>query len=180
MASPTSIGGALLALILVTGAAVASMLVTYPVPATQSFSLRGAPVVWAAGPDSTGNGFVASWSLSSNATYYTITLKPVPEANVTWSNLTTLTNADTQAWNVVVSGSSVSAYPKIVGFRMEFYNYAGGALVGAMNLTAASPSVNLGSLAAGANYYVKSYIQLATGTSASDLPASIQISLTLS
>ena len=172
--------GTVVALTLVASAAVASVLVSYPVPSSESLSLKAPPLVWSAGPDSGGNGFAASWALSSNATYYTVTLRPVPEANVTWGNLTTLTNSDSQAWNVLVTGGSVSAYPKIVGFRMEFYAYGTNALVGAMNLTAASPSASLGSMAAGASYYAKSYVQLATGTSASDLPASVQISLSLS
>lgn len=172
--------GLVVALALIATAAVASVVITYPVPSSESMTLKAPPVVWSAGPDSSGNAFVASWSLSSNATYYSIILHPVPEANVTWTNITTLSNQDSAAWTVTVSGTSVSANTKIVAFRLEFYNYGTNALVGAMNLTAASPSVNLGSMAAGANYYVKSYVQLDTGTSASDLPSSVSISLSLS
>ncbi|GEM_PF-2610275 len=171
--------GLVVAIALIASAAVASVVITYPTPSTATLSLKPPPVVWSAGPDSSGNGFVASWTLSSNATFYTVTLKPVPEANVTWSNLTSLTNQDSSAWSVTVSGTSVSSFSKIISFRLEFYAYGSNSLVGAMNLTAGSPSVSLGSLAAGSSVYVKSYVQLATGTSASDLPASVDVSLSL-
>ena len=177
--APGPVVGTAVAITLVTTAAVAAMVISYPTPAAANLTLKAPPVVWSAGPDSSGNVFVASWTLSSNATYYTVTMKPVPEANVTWGNITSISNQDTQAWNVAVSATSVSGYSKIQSFRLEFYNYGTNALVGAMNLTAGSPSVDLGSMAAGANYYVKSNIQLATGTSASDLPAAVQISLSL-
>lgn len=172
-------GTLVVAVAIIASAAVASVVISYPTPSDTALSLKAPPVVWSAGPDSSGNGFVASWTLSSNQTYYSVTLKPVPEANVTWGNLTTLKNQDTAAWNVVVSGTSVAANTKIVGFRLEFYAYGTDALLGAMNLTAGSPSVNLGSLSAGSSCYVKAYIQLATNTAASDLPASVAISLTL-
>ncbi|MEA3199900.1 MAG: hypothetical protein QOE90_1328 [Thermoplasmata archaeon] len=168
------------AIALVAAAAVASMVVSYPTPAAATLSLRTPPVVWSAGPDSSATGFASSWSLSSNATYFTLTLKPIPEANVTWGNLTSLTNQDTAAWTVTVSGTSVASYSKIVTIRLEFYAYGTNSLVGAMNLTAGSPSVSLGSLAAGSSVYAKMYVQLATGTSASDLPASVDITLGLS
>lgn len=168
------------AVALVASAAVASIVITYPSPATASFSIKPPPVVWSAGPDSSGNGFVSSWSLSANATYFALTLKPVPEANVTWGNLTSITNQDTSAWSVTVSASSLSAFPKVITMRLEFYAYGTNSLVGAMNLTAASPSVSLGSLAAGSSVYTKTYVQLDTGTSTSDLPSNIQVSLAIS
>jgi hypothetical protein len=173
-------GSLALAVTLLASAAVASVVISYTTPSTVSLTVKPPPVAWAAGPDSSGNTLVSSWTLSSNATYYSLTVKPVPEANVTWGNLTTLSNVDSQAWSVTVTASSLSAYPKVVGARMEFYAYGTNALVGAMNLTAASPSVSLGSLAAGASVYEKAYIQLATGTGASDLPSSIQVSLSIS
>ena len=178
--APGPLLGTAVAISLVTTAAVAAMVISYPTPASASLTLKAPPVVWSAGPDSSGNTFVASWSLSSNATFYTVTLKPVPEANVTWGNITSISNQDTVAWNVVVSGTSVSSNAKIITFRLEFYNYGTNAIIGAMNLTAASPSVNLGSMAAGSNYYVKSYIELATNTAQSDIPSTVQISLALS
>jgi len=172
-------GGIVVAVALVASAAVASVVISYPTPSTASLTLKAPPVVWSAGPDSSGNGFVASWALSANQTYYTVTLKPVPEANVTWGNLTTLKNQDSAAWTVQVGGTSVAAYSKIITFRLEFYAYGTDAFVGAMNLTAGSPSVSLGSMSAGASYYAKASIQLATDTSTSDLPSSVQISLAL-
>lgn len=171
------IGGSLL----VSSAAVAAVVLTYNTGSTTALSLKAPPVSWVAGPDSSGNAFVASWALSSNATYYSITLKPVPEANVTWQNLTTLQNADSVAYSAVtITGSSVSAYSKILAFRLEFFDYAAPSTVaGALDLRAASPSLELGSLAAGQKYFVKAYIKLDTGAGAQDLPASVSVSLSV-
>jgi hypothetical protein len=157
----------------------AAVTVTYNTSSSQGFSIKPPPVVWSAGPDSSGNAFITGFSLSGNKTYYSVTLKPVPEANVTWGNLTTLENQDTTAYTVTVTGDSVSGSSKILDFRMEFRSYGTDALVGALNLRDASPSVNLGSLAAGAKLYTKVYLKLDTGTASSDLPSSVGVSLTI-
>lgn len=166
------------ALMLVGGAAVAAVTVTYTTPSTQNLILKDPPLQWMAGPDSSGNNYVASWTLSGNRTSYTITLKPVPEANVTWGNLTTLANNDTASYSAVtVTGTSVAGNAKILDFRMEFRNYGTDAAMGTLNLRDASPSVNLGTLAAGARYYTKVYLKLDTNTVQSDLPSSVTITL---
>ena len=167
--------------LLVASAAVAAVLVTYNTSSSATLSIRAPPIQWAAGPDSSGNGFVASWALSANRTYYSITMHPVPEANVTWGNLTTLTNADSAAWNVQVTGTDLSSgYSKITTFRLEFLNGAG-TVVGAMNLTASGQNtLNLGSMVAGQSYYVRAIIQLATNTGSQDLPSSVSLSLSIS
>ena len=168
----------LVGFLLVASAAVAGVLVTYNTSSTQTLSLKAPPVQWAAGADSSGNGFVASWSLSGNHTYYSIQLSPVPEANVTWGNLTTLTNTDTSAWTVQVSGTNLASYSKITTFRLEFYNPGG--VVAALNLTSGTTTVSLGSMAPNASLSVRATIQLAAGTGAQDLPASVDLSLAIS
>lgn len=165
-------------LLLVASAAVAGVLITYNTGSTSTLALKGPPVVWGAGADASSTGFVPSWALSSNRTYFTVTLNSVPEANVTWSNLTTLTNQDTAAWTVQVDGPDLSAYSHLTTFRLEFYNPSG--TVGALNLTAGQTSVNLGSMAAGASLSVRVYAQLAGGTGLQDLPPAIHLSVTLS
>lgn len=167
--------------LLVSTAAVAAVLMTYNTPSTATLALKAPPVGWVAGPDSSGNSFVAAWTLSDNATYYTITLKPVPEANVTWGNLTTLRNTDTVAYSsVTVAGTSVAANTKILAFRLEFYDYAApSTVVGALDLRAASPSLDLGAMPAGTSYFVKAYVKLDTGTGAQDLPGPISITLSI-
>ncbi|MBI4394136.1 MAG: hypothetical protein HY556_10140 [Euryarchaeota archaeon] len=167
------------ALVLVAGAALAAMTVSYANTSSTSHSLKAPPIIWIAGPDSSGNNFVSSWSLSSNATYFSVTLMPVPEANVTWGNLTTIKNQDTSAYTVTVTGSSVSGSSKVLDYRMEFRNYVTDALIGTLNLRDASPSASLGSMAAGAQWYVKTYVKLDTATNAADLPSSVTVSISL-
>lgn len=165
-------------LLLVASAAVAGVLLTYNTSSASTLTIKAPPVQWGAGSDASNTGFVPSWALSSNRTYFTVTLNSVPEGNVTWGNLTTLTNADTAAWNVQVSGPDLSSYTHVTTFRLEFYNPNG--VVGALNLTAGQTSLNLGSLAAGGSLSVRVIAQLTSGTGLQDLPPAIAISLTLS
>ena len=168
-----------LAGVLVASAAYAAVSISYSTASTASIEVRDAPVVWSAGPDSEAGGYAADWSLSSNATYYSVTLKPVPEATVTWGNLSTLKNQDDSAHVVTISGDSVDAYPKILAFNVKFYRYHTDELVGTLDLTAASPSLALGTLAAGDELYARAAIQLDSGAGNEDVPASVGISLTV-
>lgn len=163
------------ALLLVASAAFAAVTVTYK---TNALTIKAAPIIWSGGPDSSGNNFVSSFALGANKTFFTVTLKPVPEATVTWGNFTTLENQDASAYTVTVSGDSVSSNAKILTFHVEFRNYGTDALVATLNLKEASPSASLGSVAAAAKLYTKVYLKLDTGTNAADLPSSVGLSLT--
>lgn len=168
----------ILALSIVASAAVAGVLVSYNTTSTSSLSLAAPPVVWAAGPDSSGNDLVASWTLSPNATYYSLTLKPIPEANVTWENLTTIQNTDSAAHAVTVTASSVSAYSKVLDFRLEFYGYGNDTMMGGIDVRAGSPTSGAIHMPAGASYYTRAYIKLDDGTGQQDLPTSVAMTLT--
>lgn len=168
------------AITLIAGGALAAVTVVYNSPSTITFQLKQPPIVWAAGPDSSGNNFVASFALSGNSTYFNVTLKPVPEANVTWANFTTLKNQDTAAYTVTVTGDSLSAYAKVLVYRFEFYNYTTDASIGTLNLKDASPSLTLSNMGAGWNYYTKVYVKLDLGTGSQDLPSTSTVSLSIS
>lgn len=172
----------LLAFLMVASAAVAGVLVNYNTASTTSYSLRAPPVVWVDGPDD-DNNFAGALSIGSNATYFTLTLKPVPEANVTWQNLTTLqhSGADSASYTVFVNGTSLSSgYAKILDFRLEFIPYGSSTATYALNLKDASPTTGGITFAPGSAYAVKAYMKLDTGTSASDLPSEATISLSIS
>lgn len=170
----------LLSLVLVAGAAVAAVVIAYSSPSTATLTLKAAPVIWIAGPDSTSNNYVSGMTVSNNATFFTITLKPVPEANVTWSNLTTIKNQDTTSVaDVTVTGTSLASYTAYFTVaRVEFYNYATPATIaGTLDLTQSSPSVDLGSLAAGTQLFAKVYVKTASGTGQQNIPSSITLSV---
>lgn len=175
----TSLANLVVVALLSSTAVYGAVTVTYTTPSTASLSVKPAPVVWQAGPDSSGNSFVSGFALSSNATYFTVAVRPVPEANVTWGNFTTLKNQDTSAYTVTVTGSSVSAYAKILDFRVEFIAYGSSSPTATINFRDASPSASLGSVGAEASFYTKVYLKLDTGTGAGDLPGSVTVSLTL-
>lgn len=168
----------LAAFLFVASAAVAGVLLSYNTSSTAALAIKPPPIVWSAGPDSSGNNFVSSWSLSANATYWSLTLKPVPEANITWENLTTLTNQDSAADTIAVTGTDLSGYSKVLAARLEFYAYGTNTLVGSMDLKNGA-SVSLGSMAAGASYYVKAYVKLDTNTGQQDLPSDVSISVSI-
>ncbi|MBI4394133.1 MAG: hypothetical protein HY556_10125 [Euryarchaeota archaeon] len=170
---------AILSSLLVASAAIAAVTITYNTSSTITPSLKAPPMIWAGGPDSSGNNFVASFSLSSNATYYTITIKPVPEANVTFSNFTTLRNQASEAYTVTVTGTSVSSNTKILEMKMVFHNYVSDSVVATLDFRAGSPSASLGSVSASAYMYTVLFIKLDTGTNAADLPSSVTVSLTV-
>lgn len=171
---------ALAAILLVATAATGAVTLTYSTSSTNTLNLKDPPIQWASGPDSSGNNFVASFSLSTNKTFYTVTLKPVPEANVTWGNFSSLKNVASESYSVTVTGTSVSSNAKILDFKLEFRNYGTDAVVATLNLKDASPTTGAFTMAASANHYVKMYIKLDTGTGAADIPASVTLSLTIS
>lgn len=160
-------------------AAIASVTITYNTSTTITPSLKAPPIIWVGGPDSSGNNFAASFTLSSNATFYTITIKPVPEANVTWGNFTTLRNQASEAYTVTVTGTSVSANGKILDMKMVFKSYVTDAVVATLDFRDASPSASLGSVSAGAYVYTTLFLKLDTATNAADLPSSVSVSLSI-
>ncbi|MFA5862365.1 MAG: hypothetical protein WDA16_11795 [Candidatus Thermoplasmatota archaeon] len=170
------------AIVLVASAAIAAVLLSYTNSSTVTVTLKAPPVIWTAGPDSSGNVFVSGMAISSNATYFSITLKPVPEANVTWSNLTTVKNQDSSSvTDVTVTGTSLAAYTAYTTVaRLEFYDYAApSTIVATLDLTQASPSADLGALTAGQQLFAKAYMKVASGTGQQNIPASITLSLTV-
>ncbi|MGQ0536795.1 MAG: hypothetical protein ACT4PT_12085 [Methanobacteriota archaeon] len=169
---------ALAAALLVAGSVVAAVTITYFTNSTVTPTLKAPPVVWAAGADSAGNNYVSSFTLSSNATYFTITLRPIPEVQVVWGNLTTLTNTDSAAHTVTVTGTSLSSNAKVLTASVEFYTF-GNALVATLNLKDASPSASLGSVSASTGYYTKWTVRLDTATAQGDLPATVTLGLTV-
>ncbi|MGQ0535325.1 MAG: hypothetical protein ACT4PT_04560 [Methanobacteriota archaeon] len=169
-----------MALLLVAMMSTAAVSIAYNTQSTQTLSLLAPPIVWIAGPDSSGNDHVASWTLSSNATFFTITVKPVPEANVTWGNLTTLKNQGSTSKTVTVTGTSASSYVKILDWKIQFFEYSNDALIGTLDMKAGSPSVALGARTAGQQAYAKQWIKLDNGTGQGDLPSTVNVGLTIS
>ncbi|MGQ0535327.1 MAG: hypothetical protein ACT4PT_04570 [Methanobacteriota archaeon] len=138
------------------------------------------PVVWEAGPDSSGNDYVSSFTVSPNGTYFTITLKPLPEGNVTWGNLTSIKNAGTVNRTITVNATSVQNYTKIMTYRIAFFRWSDGAHLGTLDLKAsANPTITLGGLGASERWFTRVYIQLDDGAGATDIPASVSLGLTV-
>jgi hypothetical protein len=153
--------------------------VVYNSASTATVKVQAPPVVWSAGPDASDSLFVHSFTLSANRTQFAVTINPVPEANVTWGNFTTLTNQAAAPVGVVVTGSSAAAHEKVLEFRLAFYQYGTNALLGTLNVRDANPTLDLGTLAPGAKVYVKVIVKLDTAAGLNNLPSSIAVGLTV-
>ncbi|MGQ0535326.1 MAG: hypothetical protein ACT4PT_04565 [Methanobacteriota archaeon] len=180
VSSPRNLLALGLSLLVVTAVASAAVTITYNTASRQNITILAPPIVWSAGPDSSGNDYVASWVLSQNATYFNVTLRPLPEANVTWGNLSSIKSQAPTNKTVVVSGTSVVGYAKILDYKLEFYRWSNDQHVATLDLRQASPATSLGTLVPGDALYVKTYIKLDTGAYQSDLPGSVSLSLTIS
>ncbi|MGQ0535322.1 MAG: hypothetical protein ACT4PT_04545 [Methanobacteriota archaeon] len=175
---PRNLWSLLVTLILLAAIASAAVSMTYRTQSTATVSLQNPPIVWYAGDDFSGNEYVTAGVISGNRTYFNITVKPLPEANVTWANLTYLKNQASAAKTVTVTGTSLVSYAKIFRWQLAFF-HSDNTYLGTLDLLTASPSLSLGSRAAGSNAYTKMYVELADGTGQNDLPSTINIGLTI-
>lgn len=150
----------LLAILGVSAVAAAAVTLSFSNTSTVTSEVTPAPVVFAAGSDAGTGTYVSGWTLSSNATYFSVTLKGVPEMALTVGDLFHVTNQDTSAHSVTISAPQVTS-AHITTYSIAFYN--GGSLVGTLNLKDASPSLTLTDIPASTTYTARVTLALATG-----------------
>lgn len=145
------------------GTATAAVTLAYANSSPLALGVKAAPVVYSAGADGGVSDYVPSFAISTNATYFTSTIRGVPEATVTIDELLRVSNVDTRAHAVTISTSQVTnAF--VTAYKLEFYD--GATLVGTLDLKAASPSVTFPTLAAGKTLTAKATLALASGAGA--------------
>lgn len=170
--APTS-----LAIILISGSALAAITLSYTTPSSQSLGLTAAPVVFVAGGDAANSKYVDSFALSTNATRFSVTVKGVPEATVTIDELFKVKNQDSAAHTVTLSTPQV-VNANVLVYKLDIYN--GVTLVSTLDFLAGSPSANLGSMAAAAEYHAKLTVQLASGAGANNVNEVRNLSISVS
>lgn len=150
---------ALIVLVALAGTAAAAVSVTYQT-SQAALAVKAAPIVWEAGADASYTDYVPSLVLSTNATSFTLTVRGVPEAPVTISDLIHLKNVDTRVHSVTLSTTQVTnSY--VTAYRLDFYDAA--TLVGTLDLKSANPSLSFVDIPAGKTYVAQATITLASG-----------------
>jgi hypothetical protein len=160
------------------GTAAAAVSLTYATTSSQALGVKTVPVQYAAGPDAALGDYVTAFSISTNKTYYTATLKGVPESIVTLGDVVDVTNVDARAHNVTLTAPQ-NANANVLVYKVDWYD--GATLVGTLDFKAASPSATFSGMAAAKTYAGKVTVHLAGGAGSNNVndPA-MSITMTVS
>jgi hypothetical protein len=156
----------LLGLLVLVGTAAAAVTVTYTDHSTLTLGVRAAPIVFAAGTDAAPSDYVPSFSLTTNATAYTASLRGVPAATVTIDDLVDVKNVDAHAHTVTLAATS-DANALVTTYRIDLVDGSGGT-VATLDLKASAPSATV-ALAGGETLHARVTITLASGAGADNV-----------
>ena len=169
-----------LAVLAVAGFAAAAISVSYTTASTLATSVTPPPIQFVLGDD-TGSlsDYVTAMSISTNKTYLTSTVKGVPEATLTVGSFFKITNVDDASHVVTLSTANVTN-SLVSAYTLEIYN-SGNALQDTLDLreATATPDAQV-TIGAGATYYAKLTLTLASTAGANnvDLTNSLTLSFT--
>lgn len=169
----------LLTIVALSGAAAAAITWTYTNSSTVTTSVAPVPVQFVAGDDAGPallSTYVSSYTISTNRTYISTTVKGIPEANLTVDSFFKLTNVDTAARTVTLSTAQVTN-SFVSAYTLQIYNSAN-VLQGTLTLTSASPSVQF-AMPAGSTHYAKLTLGLASGAGANNVALTNSLTLTV-
>lgn len=169
----------LIGVLVVVGFAAAAIVLTYTNTSTVTTSVTAAPIQYLAGTDagpSTLSSYVTAYTISTNKTYFTATVKGVPESSVVVGDFVQITNVDSASHAINISTPQVTnAY--VSAYKLDVYN-ATNALQGTLTLTAATPYTAL-TVPAGATWYGKLTLTLATGAGNDNVALSNALTMTV-
>lgn len=155
-----------------------AIVVTYTTDSTVTTATTEPPVQYNTGGD-TGSttDYVSAFSISTNKTSLTATVNGVPEANLTIDSFFKLQNVDDESQSVTLSTAQI-ANANVDDYSIVVLDGSDN-LVGHLDLQAASPTTTF-SIPASTTYDAKLYLELASGTSDSDLGGGLSSSISLS
>lgn len=168
----------LAAIIVVSGVAAAAITVTYTTASTLSTSVTPPPIQILAGDD-TGSltDYVTAFTISTNKTYVTTTVKGVPEASLVVGSFFKMQNVDDASHAVTLSTANVTN-SLVSAYTLEILN-AGGSTVDTVNLRAASGTVSAtATIPAATTFSVRLTLTLASTAGANNVALSNTVSLT--
>lgn len=166
-------------LVAVAGVAAAAITYLYSTNSTLSTSVVAAPVQFQAGDDAGPSALstaVTAYSISTNKTYFTATVKGIPEGSLVIDSFAKLANVDSASRAVSISTTQVSnAF--VTAYTVEILN-ATNVSKGTLTLTDASPSVTV-TIPATETYHAKLTLTLATGAGANNVALSNGLTISL-
>lgn len=166
-------------IVAVAGVAAAAITYAYTNTSTLSAGVIAPPVQFQAGDDAGPGALsnaVTAYAISGNKTYFTATLKGIPEGSLTVDSFAKITNVDSASHGVTLSTPVVSnAY--VTGYTLQVLD-ASDVSQGTMTMTTGSPSVSF-TIPAGQTFHAKLSLTLATGAGANNVALSNAITLTL-
>lgn len=169
----------ILASVLVVGVAAAAITLTYTTTSTVTTTVTPAPVQFVAGTDagpSTLTNYVTAYTISTNKTYITSTVKGVPESTLAVASYLQLQNVDASAAHSVTLSTPQVTNTYVTTYTLGIYNSTN-VLQGTLDLRAASPTVTF-SLPASSTYYGKLTLTLATGAGSDNVALTNALTLT--
>ena len=166
------------AALVVAGVAAAAISITYTTSSTLSTTVTPPPIQFVAGDD-TGSltDYVTAMTISTNKTYLTTTVKGVPEATLAVGSFFKVQNVDDAAHTITLSTSNVTN-SLVTAYTIQIYDTSN-ALVSTLDLRAASGTVSAAAtIPAGATYYTKLTLTLASTAGANNVDLSNSLTLT--
>ncbi len=171
------IGHPLLVALLVTGLGTAAITITYLNDSTMTADAIEAPIQFEEGDDTTttASDYVNTFTISSDATYFTASINGVPEANLTIESFVKIKNTDdSNSHDVTLTTSQVSS-AEVDDYTLIILDTDSNTL-DVLDFTAASPSATA-TLPASTTYEVRLHLELASGAT---LTGGLERDITLS
>lgn len=172
--------GLALAVLAVAGLATAAVTLSYTNTSTVTTSVAPAPVQFLAGSDAGPaalSDYVTAYSISTNKTFITATVKGIPEGTLAVGSFFQLRNVDDTARSVTLSTAQVTnAY--VTAYTLQVYT-ANNTLASTLSMTSTSPSATF-TLPAGATYTARLTLTLASGAGADNVALTNAVALAVS
>lgn len=150
-----------LGVLAIIGTAAAAISLTYSTTSSQALSTKPVPVTYIAGADSGLSDYVTAFSISTNKTSFSASVKGVPEATVVIGDLVDVSNVDSRAHTVTIS-TTQNTNALVTAYKIDWFD--GVTNVGTLDFKTASPSVTFTNMAAGKTYVGRATITLAAGS----------------
>lgn len=168
------------AVVVVSGLAAAAITVTYTTTSTVTTGVTPPPIQFVAGNDagpSALTDYVTAYSISTNKTYITSTVKGVPEATLLVDSFFKLQNIDDVSHPITLSAPNVTN-SLVTAYTIDIYDNSN-ALVDTLDLReAASPVTATATIPASTTYYAKLTLTLAPGAGANNVALTNALTLT--
>lgn len=169
-----------LAIIATVGLAAAAITLTYTTTSTVTTTVTPPPIQFVTGDDagpSLLTDYVSAFSISTNKTYLTSTVKGVPEATLVVGSYVKLRNVDATDPHTVTLSTTQVTNGFVSGYTLQIYNGTSNALVGTLNLLAASPTTTF-TIGPSEDHYAKLTLTLTTGAGANNVALVNALTLT--